>query len=85
MVKDIIFEKDVVTTKHYLFRGISTDFMTFEVYRKARARANMSIQKRCFVCDNEFKDEENLSLLFNGNETNELCCEKCSNDLINSK
>lgn len=78
MIKDIILEKDVITTKHYIFRGITTEFMTYERYRKARAMANMSIQKECFICENEFKDEENLGLLFNGNRTNKLCCEKCS-------
>lgn len=81
MIKDIVLEKDVITTKHYIFRGITTEFMTYERYRKARAMANMSIQKECFICEKEFVDEENLGLLFNGNRTNKLCCEKCSIEL----
>lgn len=82
MVKDIVLEKDVVTTKYYLFRGIATEFMTFGHYRKARAMANMSIQEKCFVCENEFNEEESLSLLFNGNRTNKLCCEKCAENIM---
>ena len=82
MIKDIVLEKDVVTTKHYLFRGITTEFMTFGRYRKARAMANMSIQEKCFVCENRFDEEEKLSLLFNGNRTNKLCCEKCTDAIL---
>ena len=82
MIKDIILEKDVITTKHYLFRGITTEFMSFERYRKARTMANMSIQEKCFVCENQFEEEENLSLLFNGNRTNKLCCEKCTKSIL---
>ena len=85
MVKDIIFEKDVVKTTHFIFKGISTEFMDYKRYRLAREIANMSIQTNCFCCDERFKDEEKLSLLFNGNKTNELCCEKCSVKLIESE
>lgn len=46
MIKDIVLEKDVITTKHYLFRGITTEFMTFERYRKARSMANMKVYKK---------------------------------------
>lgn len=83
MVKDILFEKDVVTTTHFVFRGISTEFMTYRRYKITREMSNLSIQTYCFICEEQFVEDENLSFLFDGNELNKLCCEKCSEALIN--
>ena len=85
MIKDILFEKEVITKTNHMYRDITTEFMKYERYRKARAMANMSIQKECFCCEEPFEEDENLSLLFNGNQLNVLCCEKCSNKLINDE
>lgn len=85
MIKDILFEKEVITKTNHMYRCITTEFMKYERYRKARAMANMSIQKECFCCEEPFEEDENLSLLLNGNQLNVLCCEKCSNKLINDE
>ena len=85
MIKDILFEKEVITKTNHMYRCITTEFVKYERYRKVRARANMSIQKECFCCEVPFEDDENLSLLSNGNQLNVLCCEKCSNKLINDE
>ena len=85
MIKDILFEKEVITKTNHMYRCITTELMKYGRYRKVRAKANMSIQKECFCCEEPFEDDENLSLLFNGNQLNVLCCEKCSNKLINDE
>ena len=85
MIKDILFEKEVITKTNHMYRCITTELMKYGRYRKVRAKANMSIQKECFCCEEPFEDDENLSLLSNGNQLNVLCCEKCSNKLINGE
>ena len=62
MIKDILFEKEVITKKNHMYRCITTEFMKYERYRKARAMANMSIQKECFCCEEPFEDDENLNM-----------------------
>lgn len=84
MVKEILFEKDVIKISHFTFKSIYTGFTIYGDYKKGIKNASASIQKSCFVCDEKFKEEDNLSLLFNGNSLNQLCCEKCSQKLINS-
>lgn len=83
MIKDILFEKDVITTTHFRYEGIFTKFMKYKNYRNSRTISNLDVQTHCFVCDIIFKDEENLGLLFNGSELNKLCCENCSKVLMN--
>lgn len=82
MIKEVLFEKEVITV--IKFKDLSTNFMKYKSYKFGRQLANMDIQTHCFCCGTEFIDEEELGLLFNGNQLNQLCCEKCAIEFVNS-
>lgn len=85
MIKKISFEKEVITKTNYKYEYITTEFIKYDKYKKVREMNNMDVQQECFCCEVPFEDDEHLSLLSNGNQLNTLCCEKCSNKLINDK
>ena len=85
MIKNILFEKEVITKTNYKYEYITTEFIKYDKYKKAREMNNMDVQQECFCCEVPFEDDEHLSLLSNGNQLNVLCCEKCSNKLINDE
>ena len=74
----ILFEKDTTTTKHYKYTGMTEILTTFGRYKGTRERDNVSVQKKCFSCEKPFVNEENLSVLMNGNNKNKLICEDCA-------
>ena len=82
MVKNVKVSKNVVTMTNYVFRGVYTDFMKFSSYKNSREAYNMDVQTSCFLCNTDFETNEKLGLLFNGNQENQLCCSKCSEELV---
>ena len=80
-VKEINFEKDVVKTTKYRYPKIVFEIFEYKVYKDAREKGGQSIQKRCFICNRAFLDEDKLSLLFDGNKDNKLCCDQCAREI----
>lgn len=85
MVKNVKVSKNIVTMTNYVFRGVYTDFMKFSSYKNSREAHGMDVQTSCFLCNTDFEPNEKLGLLFNGNQENQLCCSKCSEELVQPK
>ena len=72
-VKEINFKKDIVKTTKYHYKKVAINYMKYKdwnVYERRR--------KTCFVCNKKFEEGEMLSLLFDGNKLNTVCCEECA-------
>ena len=74
VIYNINFKKEIVKKTIYKYDKIMLDVMDFESYHKALSNR----RKTCFVCGRKFKNEDMLSVLFDGNKTNTVCCNKCA-------
>jgi len=72
-IKDIDFKKDVVKTTKYKYSKVAVDYMEYIDWKCFERR-----RKTCFACGVKFKDGDLLSLLFDGNKLNTVCCHECA-------
>jgi hypothetical protein len=73
MVEDINFEKEIVKKTKYKYNKIAIDYMDYKDWNQFGRR-----RKTCFICSKKFKDGDQLSLLFDGNKLNTICCSECA-------
>ena len=73
IIKDINFEKNVVKTTKYKYSKVAIDYMEYIDWKCFERR-----RKTCFVCNKKFKEGDLLSLLFDGNKLNTVCCHDCA-------
>lgn len=68
-----------VTTKRYkVVSAFDKPFIRFGIYRHSRQHIGLSFENRCFNCNHEFDDEENVYLIIFKETLNHLFCKKCN-------
>lgn len=68
----------VITKRYKVISAVAKPFMRFRIYRYSRQGIGLSFEDRCFNCDHEFDDEENVYLIIFKGTLNHLFCKKCN-------
>jgi len=73
VIRNINFKKDIIKTTKYRYNKVAIDYMDYKNWNLFERR-----RKTCFVCNKKFEENEKLSLLFDGNKLNTVCCKECA-------
>ena len=73
----------ILECKYKVLLAVDKPFSKFGVYRKKREHLGFPVERRCFNCDHEFNDDEDIYLIYVEDIDNRFLCEKCNNIAVN--
>ena len=57
-------------------------FLKFGTFRETRERLGLSVEKRCFNCGHNFKDDEYIYLVMFNGTLNHFFCKNCNDKAL---